>query len=167
MKRKLNLSKRIWLSMSILVIGYFLTMVVGFQLGAKIETRMMSVSDTLFPAATLGQNALTAFKDQTRLYKDGVLFGDTEIISKASEKSKLVLEALNGIVNINGIDKAAAEELSGQSNFMIKFVEDLVDLAGLHGYKVRNTSHRKHQAPKGPEQTSNMQVQKSSAKTDA
>ena len=61
--------------MSILIMGYFLTMVFGFQMGARMEVRMMYVSETLFPVSTLGQEALTAYKDQVRLYTDGAMKG--------------------------------------------------------------------------------------------
>ncbi|MFH2044543.1 MAG: methyl-accepting chemotaxis protein [Pseudomonadota bacterium] len=109
--RNLSMSKKIWLSMSILVIGYFLTMVFGFGMGARMESRMLSVSDYLFPASNLAQEALTAFKDQVRLYNDGIMLGDSETIARAEKESELVQKDLGDILNIAGIDEVSAAQV--------------------------------------------------------
>ncbi|MGB5157933.1 methyl-accepting chemotaxis protein [Desulfobacterium sp. N47] len=111
MMKNLSMSKKIWLSMSILVIGYFLTMVFGFGMGIRMESRMLSVSNYLFPASNLAQEALTAFKDQVRLYNDGIMLGDSETINRAGNEAENVQKALGGILNLPGVDEEFAVQV--------------------------------------------------------
>ncbi|MBU1055720.1 MAG: hypothetical protein KKC46_18120 [Proteobacteria bacterium] len=109
--QNLSMSKKIWLSMSILVIGYFLTMVFGFGMGARMEARMHSVSEYLFPASNLAQESLTAFKDQVRLYNDGIMLGDSSTIDSAGIEAGNVQKAMDGILNIPGVDEVSAVQV--------------------------------------------------------
>ncbi|MBU4011668.1 MAG: hypothetical protein KJ882_12980, partial [Proteobacteria bacterium] len=124
MMQNLSMSKKIWLSMSILVIGYFLTMVFGFGMGVRMETRMLSVSDYLFPASNLGQEALTAFKDQVRLYNDGIMLGDGETINRAGHEAENVQKALGGILNIPGVDETSAVQVRETLSALTAFTQE-------------------------------------------
>ncbi len=122
--RNLSMSKKIWLSMSVLVIGYFFTMVFGFGMGARMESRMLSVSNYLFPASNLGQEALTTFKDQVRLYNNGIMLGDGESINKAGVEADHVQKNLSEILNIPGVDEASATQVREALEAMKAFTQE-------------------------------------------
>ncbi|MGD9161549.1 MAG: HAMP domain-containing methyl-accepting chemotaxis protein [Desulfobacteraceae bacterium] len=111
MKIKLSIGLKIWLSLSILVLGYFATMAVGFILGQRNEISLLSVSESLFPASMSGQNALAAFREEIKLYNDAVLMGDTEVLENARNKSAELNEVLSMITALEGISTDRKEEI--------------------------------------------------------
>ena len=57
MKRPLDIGAKIWLSLGVLIIGYFITMAVGFFLGRANEIRLRHTAVYLFPAAKMSHSA--------------------------------------------------------------------------------------------------------------
>ncbi|MBU0993688.1 MAG: PAS domain-containing sensor histidine kinase [Proteobacteria bacterium] len=114
MWQSLSISIRIWLSISILVFGYFVSMVVGYVLGLQTESRLFNVSESLVPAAKYSQFAVVSFKEQMRLYQDAVLSGEKVFVDSAVSKSYDFQKALKLIVAISGLEeskKGDAEKL--------------------------------------------------------
>jgi len=64
MWQSLSITKKIWLSISILIFGYFLSMVFGFVRGNENQKQLHYASEYLFPSAIQSQLALSAFKEQ-------------------------------------------------------------------------------------------------------
>ena len=87
MKTSFNISTKIWLSISILILGYFFSMVVGFVLGQQTETSLDDLSKRIFPAARQSQTALAAFDEQLKFYEDAVMAGEVFLIESARKKS--------------------------------------------------------------------------------
>jgi len=117
MSMSLTIGSKIRLSLSILVLGYFATTMVGFVLGKKTETRLFEASDTLFPASTFSKSASSAFKEQIKLYNDAVIMGDEEKITKAEGKGQEVITALESIAALDGLNaekKQQVEVIIGQ-----------------------------------------------------
>ncbi len=111
MKKKLTIAQKIWLSISILVLGYLFSMVLGFYLGEQIESRLLVVSDLCFPLAQKSEMALTDFKEVVRLLGDAVVFGDQERVVKAghvTEKTRDTLMAMAQICSQPGGDGCEA-----------------------------------------------------------
>ncbi len=104
MKPSLNILYKIWLSLSILVIGHLFSTVFGFMLGRHIETRLDDVSKVMFPAATHSQLALTSFNEQITLYSDLVMSGDTRYLDYLKIKVREVEKALEAIIRLRGLD---------------------------------------------------------------
>ncbi len=104
MQRKLKISTKIWLSLSILVIGYFISMLFGFILGQQAELRLHIVSESLFTAAKQSQLAQMAFKEQIKNFNDGVLLGELAFIESAEMKANEVSNALTIILSLKHID---------------------------------------------------------------
>ncbi len=100
---KLTIAKKIWISLGILILGYFFSMVLGFVTGWNTENQLTSVLTNLFPATKHSLLAETTFKEQIRLYSDAILIGDATNIDKANQKARQVQEALYRIIGLSGL----------------------------------------------------------------
>jgi methyl-accepting chemotaxis protein len=98
MWKSLSIGKKIWCSISILIIGYFLSMAIGMVNGSKSQKQLLFVSDYLFPASQNSAAALSAFNEQIKLYNDAVLMGDSEILKTAVSKAAEADKALSDIL---------------------------------------------------------------------
>ncbi len=104
MWKSLPISRKVWVSISILIIGYLFSMLLGYFSGQKTEVRLQNVSDHNFPASMESQAALTAFNDQVKLYNNAVMIGDTDIVEDAKKKSNEVRKSLKAIADMEGYD---------------------------------------------------------------
>ncbi|ABW67804.1 methyl-accepting chemotaxis protein [Desulfosudis oleivorans] len=100
MRRSTSIANKIWISLSILLAGYFLSMAFGFFTGINTETRLSSVYAYLFPASHKSQTALTSFESQLKFYEDAYLTGDTELLEKAEMEAEKAYLALQEIIRL-------------------------------------------------------------------
>lgn len=111
MWKALSISFKIWLSITILVVGYFVSMVVGYGLALRIEARLLQVSETLVPSARYSQFASVSFKEQMRLYQDAVLSGEGLFVDSANTKAIELRQALQSIVLLDGLNEKKKEDV--------------------------------------------------------
>jgi methyl-accepting chemotaxis protein len=123
MWRSLSISIRIWLSISILVFGYFISMIVGYFLGQQTETRLHDVSAYLVPAAKHSQLAMVKFKEQARFYQDAVLFGEKAFVEAALGNSMNIQKELKTIIELEGVEERKKSELRNIIKDHKKFTE--------------------------------------------
>lgn len=105
MWRSMSISKKIWLSLSILVIAYFGTMLFGFFIGNASENRLQNVSENIFPAAMESQIALSAFDEKIRFFADAVILGDSEMLDAAGRKADVIRASLEKIHALPGLSQ--------------------------------------------------------------
>ncbi len=110
MRRSFSITQKIWLSLSILIIGYFISMVFGFYLGRQTEMRLHRVSASLFPAARESHAALAAFRQQISQYYNAVLFGEESFIETATTNETAVRNALLSISKLEMLDQKKRKE---------------------------------------------------------
>ncbi len=113
MWKSLSIGKKIWCSISILILGYFISMAFGMINGSKTQDQLLMVSEYLFPASQDSKTALTAFNDQIKLYNDAVLMGDSEVIKTAQTKAD---EADKALSNILAMGKVTEEDTARLNN---------------------------------------------------
>ncbi len=106
MWRSLSIANKIWLSLSILILGYFVSMVLGYVNGKNTEASLVHVSEYVFPATKLSQAAVTAFEEQIKLYKDAVMVGDTALVDTAGKQAQEVKKSLQAIADLAGLSTA-------------------------------------------------------------
>ncbi len=123
MKLSLNIKQKIWLSLSIMVFGYFISMVFGFIYGRRTESRVYGVSEYLFPAARQSQEALTAFNQGMKLYEDAVILGDTSLTENARKKIEKSQNALQTIIDLKGIHPQKKTEIKEMLTSLIDFID--------------------------------------------
>lgn len=107
-----SIAKKIWITLGILIIGYFISTAIGFYLGLETETRLQSASDNLFPASMMSSTAVTVFEEQIKLYNDAVLMGEVTIFTTTQEKADTVSKALRGIANMPEVDARKKKAIS-------------------------------------------------------
>ena len=111
MWQRLRLAQKIWVSLSILIVGYLGTTLFGFVLGERTEARLQDVSEAMFPAAIQSQLALSAFNEQITYYSEAVLIGDSEMIETAQTRASIVQHALHTIQELPGLQAARKNEI--------------------------------------------------------
>jgi len=102
MWQSLKIAKKIWLSIVILILGYFISMFFGYLKGQETEESLYYVSEALFPASQKSQAALTAFEKQIKLYNDAVLLGDSSLVEMARASYNDTVNNLEAIKNNKG-----------------------------------------------------------------
>jgi signal transduction histidine kinase/ActR/RegA family two-component response regulator len=113
-KFSFSISKKVWLSLSIMVIGYLASMIFGFIMGIETESRLKRVSESVFPAAIESKAALTGFKEQVKNYQDAVVLGEEERLTEANTSAREAQGALKSLVKFieyHEIQKKDVEKL--------------------------------------------------------
>ena len=123
--KKLNLSifLKIWLSISVLIIGYVISMILIQTTGGKIKTRLNLVSENLFPAATISQNTLSTFEKQTKLYQDAVMMGEVSLVENAAAESARIVEYLRLIKSLDGLSRERLQTVESLDRSITAFTE--------------------------------------------
>ena len=111
MRLSFTVGIKIWISLGILILGYFVTMLVGFILGQNNEEHLLFTSESLFPASISSQSALAAFREEIKLYNDTVLMGDTDALENARKKRSEINKALASITAFEDIDAIRKTEI--------------------------------------------------------
>ncbi len=111
MWKSFSIGTKIWISLSILILGYLISMVFGFANGKRTETSLNDVSQCIFPATKFSQNALISFDEQIKLYKDAVMMGEAEAVSAAQAKANKAKAALQNITALGGLKDAKKNEV--------------------------------------------------------
>jgi len=108
----MNISLKIWLSISALLLGYLVTVSVNALLGRYAEARLNETATTLFPATTLSREAEIGFTAQVQAYEAAVLTGEEEQIPVAAGRAVGVLAALDQLLGMADLRTERRELLS-------------------------------------------------------
>ncbi len=112
MWKSLSITKKIWLCLSILIIGYFISMSYGYLLGRENEARLETLSRYMFPAAMHSQAALSAFNEQIKAYGESVMTGEKELLAAAQANGERVANALGAIRELKGLDRQRLSQVA-------------------------------------------------------
>jgi len=108
----LSIAQKIWLSLGILVAGYFMSVGVGFFLGKSWEARLYLVSDEMFTASLQSRTAESAFNEQIKIYNDIVMIGNIgDFIESAQKKADETQAALGNIIRLKKLDEKQLGEI--------------------------------------------------------
>ena len=121
MWKSLSIGKKIWCSISILIIGYLVSMAVGMINGNNTQKQLFIVSHDLFPASQEAKEAFTEFNNQIKMYADGVLMGDEEVIASAAKHSEKVNVSLENITKLSGLSQEQKERSQKLLNRVKKY----------------------------------------------
>ncbi|MCP5046181.1 MAG: response regulator [bacterium] len=123
-----SISRKVWFSLSILIIGYLATMIFGFIRGREAEVRLNRVSESLFPAALESKAALTRFNELVKLYNDAVVFGEEDFLEKArasASESRAALDRLAGLLEHDEPQQSSIRDLTHRLNPFIADADSL------------------------------------------
>ncbi|MBF0100489.1 MAG: PAS domain S-box protein [Desulfobacterales bacterium] len=121
MNRSLSILTKIWLSLSILIVSYFVSMIFGFFFGQKIEERLLSISELIVPAANLSNQALNTYKEQIQLYEEAVMSGEKIFLESAKSKSSKAQNSLLFISQLNGLDQDLVRFINETRDYLQAF----------------------------------------------
>ncbi len=113
MWKSFGIAKKIWLTLSVLILGYFISMMFGFVNGIRTESRLSGASEYIFPASKHSQTALTAFNEQIKLYQDAVGLGDAGLVETARAKADQAKDALQAIAGLEGLKEDMKYQVEG------------------------------------------------------
>lgn len=108
----MNISAKVWLSISVLLLGYLITVTVNALLGHYAEQRLNEISTTLFPATTLSREAEIGFNAQVQAYEGAVLTGDRELMPLAAKHADGVEVAFERLLGMTEVRNDRREELT-------------------------------------------------------
>ena len=109
---KITVYRKIWLCNTILIAGFFATILIGFLVGNQRELRLGGIADTLFPAAMQSHSAVTIFRKQTKLYHDAVLLGENELLQEADSVAQECRRILSNIALLKGLPLLSRKSLN-------------------------------------------------------
>lgn len=124
MMKSLSIAKKVWFSLGILIFGYLISMVAGYYLGLKTETKVMVAAETLFPATMHSNSAVNAFEKQIKGYNDAILMGEESIFKMTQEKSDEVRTSLESVIKMADIDGEKKADMAQTIKQLIQFTLD-------------------------------------------
>ena len=135
MLNRLSIIQKIWLSLSILLIGYFVSLIVGVYVDIRTEDRIAHVAESIFPASRYSQHAHQAFKEQVEYYFQSFSMGEKRVIQTGNRKGEQAIQYLDNILDIDGLPaqtvertKALRQQLSAYSRKAPLSFERYLDL---------------------------------------
>ena len=121
MKMSLTIVQKIWMSLGILIAGYFLTMLLGFIHGFQTETRLSKISNKLLPITIQSKITLLKFKEQIEFYDLAASTGDESLVNAADKCSFEILKSLKNILNFYKLNKEKNYQITQIINDYKKF----------------------------------------------
>jgi len=100
-----SISRKIWFSLGIMIIVYLVWMIVGLFRGQETLSRIHIAQEQVFPAAMQSKVASAKFKEQVKLYKDAVVFGEAELLGDAETMAAESQEALTHLLDLARFDE--------------------------------------------------------------
>jgi methyl-accepting chemotaxis protein len=99
--RRMGIAGKIWLSIGVFALGASAAIVFG-QIRSKVaETRLVTTSDALFPAAQHGQEAEAAFQRMAKAFQDAVLLEDASALDRAEQDGKEAADAVKAAASLS------------------------------------------------------------------
>jgi C4-dicarboxylate-specific signal transduction histidine kinase len=119
-----NISAKIWLSISALVLGYLVTVIIDSLLGLRAEQRLDHTATALFPLTTLSREAEIAMQGQVQAYQDAVLTGDPDQFTVAGNAAHATAQALAGQLALADLDDAQRARIRGLADRHAAYTAD-------------------------------------------
>ena len=94
----MKISTKFILSISIMFLGYFITLVVSHTLGKHAQSRLDYAVRSLFPSVIESRKAFDNFDRQFKAYQEAVVVGDLTYLEEAQSRGQSVQQALSAII---------------------------------------------------------------------
>lgn len=120
----ISITKKIWLSLSIIIAGYMASMILGITLGKSTELKLSDISKDLLPITLSSQTALIRYNEQIKLYHDAIMMGEISQLKSAYLCAEDVLESLETILSSKCISLENQEKIRNILNTYKLFIED-------------------------------------------
>ncbi len=111
MWKSMSVARKIWISMSLLLLGYTLTVGYGFLSDRNIGKRVKTMSEYLIPASNNSRKLLMEFAQQIRFYNDAAISKDQIYIQAAEGQAKNVQRTIKKMINLKGLSSKIKTKL--------------------------------------------------------
>jgi len=112
---------KIWLSVSVLIVGYLIQSSVAFVMGVRTEGALEHAAETLFPASTIARTAHLAFEQRLEHAQEAVVLGEQDQLALANEQTSVCLESLREIGEMDDLP----EEVRSQASSFGSRIEEI------------------------------------------
>lgn len=121
-KKSYGIANKIWLTLGILMTGYFISIGVSFILGQETESRLQVISEDIFTASTESRTALSSFNTQIKLYNEMIMVGSVgNITEEAQNNANQALNALQAVSRLKRLDKQHLNDIQEVYQELEKF----------------------------------------------
>jgi methyl-accepting chemotaxis protein len=131
MKRfHLTIFQKILLSISVLVLGYCLSMIQGQQSAQRAKDDFQRISVSLLPASILIREAQNHFGEQVKLYEQAVLGGEAHLIENANEQHDRIQQRLASMAALESLNQAKTKEIRELEDLLKRYTQDASQIYG-------------------------------------
>ncbi len=114
----MKLATKIWLSLSLFVVGYAVSVAVGYAMSRRVAQRTMRLSERAYPLAMQTEAIVHRYEKIESQYKDGVVMGDVsrvrlaeQLVPQLIRELRMVAATPNISQSIRTTSQAAVEAL--------------------------------------------------------
>ncbi len=107
-----RLSVKIGASLSVLIIGYALSVLFSYYNSAKIQDKLPSVSDFAIISTEISQKIIVGFERQNKLYENAVMTGEADMIEDAKKEAAQILTSLERLAKLEAIRQKTGTEIA-------------------------------------------------------
>ncbi len=111
-----RLSFRIWTSIGILIIGYFISLAFAYYISFDLQSRLPNISYFAVTSTELSQRIPLAFEEQNRFYGNAVITGNSDMFQQARKKAEEVQRALLMLKALEGSSEMLQEKIQALQN---------------------------------------------------
>lgn len=116
-----KLSHKVWLSITVLLLAYCAVTAISFVSKTKMRNEMDIISRCSMQSIEVGNTLLTNLNLQMKLYQDGVLTTEKEMIVQASQKNVLAVEALETLAALPLNDRETVMSIERFKQSLIQY----------------------------------------------
>ena len=132
---RVPIATKIWLSISIFILGFIISTSIGQMQGLSRERVLLDISRSFFPAAQRSVQAQGAFHEAVKDFNDAVLIQDATALIKAEEEGRIALLDLRAVSMIKKIERGRTQMAR---SLEVEIEQFLRDAHSTYGFIVQN-----------------------------
>jgi methyl-accepting chemotaxis protein len=113
-----GIAAKIWFSIGIFAVGYFISIGTGQLQGYSTERRLRTTAETLFPVAQRTQEASESFLRMARHFNDAVMIEDETALERASQEASNSVRLLRLSASLPGIAEERQQAITKMASDM-------------------------------------------------
>jgi len=120
----ITITKKIWLSLSVIIAGYMSSMLFSISFGEKTISRLDDISECLLPITLSSQTALIKYNEQIKMYNNAIMTGEVSLMASANECAELVQKSLQTILSNQLISEKNYRIINQINEKYLKFTQE-------------------------------------------
>lgn len=104
MKNSFRLSARIWLSITILITGYFFSLAFTYYTSLGIQSKLPDILNFAITSTEFSQRIISAFVRQSKFYESALMSSESERLNAAKKEAASIKADLYRLKELNGLN---------------------------------------------------------------